>query len=135
MIGTMNTADRSIALIDAALRRRFHFVPFFPDAPPVEGLLRRWLQRYKPNMVELADWVDAANSQLGDRHAAIGPSHFMRDNLDDEWVERIWEFSILPYVAEHLFGEEERLDEFKLDALKARIATRSDDADAAADAS
>ena len=42
-IGTMNTADRSIALIDAAMRRRFHFVPFFPHEGMMKDLLRRWL--------------------------------------------------------------------------------------------
>ena len=129
MIGTMNTADRSIALIDAALRRRFHFVPFFPDRPPVAGLLRRWLARHKPGMEWVADRVDAANRKLDDRHAAIGPSHFMRENLDDEWVRLIWDHSILPYVAEHLFGEEERLDEFSLDRLAGQVAV-TEDADA-----
>jgi len=134
IIGTMNTADRSIALIDAALRRRFHFVPFFPDQPPVAGLLRRWLARHKPGLEWVADRVDAANALLGDRHAAIGPSHFMRGNLDEEWVERIWEFSILPYVAEHLFGEEERLDEFRLKALAGQSPATTDTDDATADA-
>jgi hypothetical protein len=81
----------------------------------------------------VADRVDAANRLLGDRHAAIGPSHFMRANLDDEWVERIWEFSILPYVAEHLFGEEERLDEFSLSSL-ARVSAPAADDDATPDA-
>ena len=77
-ICTMNTADRSIALMDAALRRRFYFAPFFPNEPPIEGLLRRWLDEHAPGMAEhVAGLVDRANELL-DRDAAIGPSYFMR---------------------------------------------------------
>lgn len=118
IIGTMNTADRSIALVDLALRRRFHFVPFFPHEPPVQGLLRRWLKRHKPELEWVADVVDRANEQLGNRHAAIGPSHFIDARLDEERVRMIWEHSILPYVAEQLFTEEERLHDFTLERLR-----------------
>ncbi len=118
IIGTMNTADRSIALVDLALRRRFHFIPFFPDAAPVQGLLRRWLQRHRKEMVWVADLVDRANELLENRHAAIGPSYFLDRDLDEEKLRLVWEHSILPYVAEQLFGEEGRLQGFTLDRLR-----------------
>jgi DNA polymerase III delta prime subunit len=118
VIATMNTADRSIAIVDGALRRRFYFVPFFPNEPPVEGLLARWLEANKRDLAWITGVVDSANALLKDRHAAIGPSHFMRDDLDETWVELIWKHSVLPYIAEQLFGEEERLDEFTLASLR-----------------
>ena len=117
IIGTMNTADRTIALVDLALRRRFSFVEFHPDRWPVQGLLRRWLDSNAPAMAWVADRVDSANEKLNDRHAAIGPSYFLKDGLNEDMVHRIWKHNVLPYIEEHLFGEYDRLSEFDLDAL------------------
>lgn len=118
IIGTMNTADRSIALVDAALRRRFYFVGFFPDEPPIQGLLQRWLEKNRSKMTWVADLVDLANKELGQRHMGIGPSYFMHEKLDDAWVEMIWEHSILPYIEEHFFGEPDQVKRFHLNQLK-----------------
>ena len=118
IIGTMNTSDRSIALVDLALRRRFHFVDFYPDVSPIEGLLRRWLRRHSPGMEWVAEVVERANYNLGDRHAAIGPSHFMKKELTEDAVRRIWKHSVLPHMEERLQGERDRLDEFGLDRLR-----------------
>ena len=118
LIGTMNTADRSIALIDAALRRRFHFVGFFPQEGTAIGkVLRRWLERHKPELSWIADAVAQANTHL-DRHGAIGPSHFMKENLDEAKTQLIWDHSIIPYIEEVFFGDEERVEEFRLEHLR-----------------
>ena len=117
IIGTMNTADRSIALVDLALRRRFYFVSFDPHESPVDRLLGRWLAEKVPDMEWVADAVARANDLLDSRHAAIGPSYFMKEGLDEEAVERIWKHSVMPYIEEHLFGEPDRLKDFELDAL------------------
>ena len=115
IIGTMNTADRSIALVDLALRRRFYFVEFHPDDEPIKGVLRRWIQLKIPGMERVADIVDRANQKLSDdRHAAIGPSYFMKADLNEASVERIWKHSVLPYIEERLFGQGDRLGEFDL---------------------
>lgn len=121
IIGTMNTADRSIAIVDLALRRRFYFFEFHPDKPPVQGLLRSWLDTNVEGMAWVADVVERANEKLSDRHAAIGPSYFMKEDLDEEMVEMIWEHNVLPYVEEQLFGESDQLDGFKLDLLRREI--------------
>lgn len=121
IIGTMNTADRSIALMDSALRRRFYFYPFFPDEEPISLLLRRWLETNKPEQSWLADVVEHVNEKLGDRHGAIGPSYFLRDDLDEDWIKTIWKHAILPYLAEQFFGEEDRLKDFHLDVVRAMV--------------
>ena len=118
----MNTADRSIALVDLALRRRFYFVEFHPDDEPVKGVLRRWIGENAPGMEWVADVVERANVLLQeDRHAAIGPSYFMKDGLDETAVERIWKHSVLSYIEERLFGEGDRLGQFDLNALRRAV--------------
>lgn len=122
IIGTMNTADRSIALVDLALRRRFHFVNFHPEEQPVKGLLCRWLKTNAPKMKWVADVVDQANKQLNDRYASIGPTYFMSKNgeLDDAKVELIWKHSVLPQIEERILGDRQHLDTFALTDLKTR---------------
>ena len=131
IIGTMNTADRSIALVDLALRRRFYFVEFHPDDKEVKGVLRKWLKaKGLDNMDWVANVMDEANRKLqDDRHAAIGPSYFMDDKLDDAAVERIWKHSVLPYIEELRFGREQAAEEFQLDKLRQAPDSSSDEGD------
>ncbi len=118
IIATMNTADRSIALVDTALRRRFHFLAFFPDTPPINSLLRRWLSDKQPGLVWVADAVDRANLALADRNTAIGPSHFLKERLTEDLVRLAWENSVLPFLEEHFFGDPDQLKAFDLDRLR-----------------
>jgi 5-methylcytosine-specific restriction protein B len=105
IIGTMNTADRSIALVDAAMRRRFAFKPLHPSEEPTNGVLRQWLvATERPTRV--ADLLDELNGQILDEDFKIGPSYFMRPAVfDDGGLERTWRTSILPLLEEHHYGE------------------------------
>ena len=69
--------------------------------------------------------MDRANEKLDDRHAAIGPSYFMKEGLDDRKVEMIWEHNVLPYIEERLFGESERLAEFDLNRVRSGVTTET----------
>ena len=130
ILGTMNTADRSIALVDAALRRRFHFHQFFPDRPPVEGTLNRYLSKHNPSLCWLTDVVDRANEKLADPNIAIGHSHFFRPDLYEELIGKIWKHSILPYVEDQFFDDPDRVAQFAIDALRSDDTANAEEDDA-----
>ncbi|MCC0094812.1 DUF4357 domain-containing protein [Streptomyces flavotricini] len=105
VIGTMNTADRSIALVDAAMRRRFAFVELSPRTEPTSGLLRRWLESQKKDS-EPAELLDALNARIDDPDFRIGPSYLMKKGVyRDGGLERTWRTKILPLLEEHHYGE------------------------------
>ncbi|MGY1637890.1 AAA family ATPase [Geodermatophilus sp. SYSU D00742] len=126
IIATMNTADRSIALVDTALRRRFHFVPFFPHLAPIDSLLRRWLADRQPDLRWVADVVDRANEKLADHHVAIGPSHFLKPRLTEELVRLTWESSVIPYLEEYFFADPDQVRQYGLDQLRAGASALKD---------
>ena len=105
IIGTMNTADRSIALVDAAMRRRFAFLPLHPSEAPTKDVLRRWLQTHDHD-TGVADLLDGLNSRIDDDDFKIGPSYFMREAVHhDGGLERAWRTAILPLLEEHHYGD------------------------------
>jgi 5-methylcytosine-specific restriction enzyme B len=116
-IATMNTADRSIALLDSALRRRFYFVDFRADEGPVAGVLRKHLQTTKSAMPWLADLVEHANKKIAAPEASLGPSHFF-EITDEAHLRRVWQYAVMPTLAEYFHGQPERLAELEFDALR-----------------
>lgn len=127
IIGTMNSADRSIGLLDSALRRRFYFVPFRADQPPISEVLPRYLRTAHPHLQWVSDIVSRANAKLDDPAVAIGPSHFIRDDLDDTWIERVWHHAVLPTLEDHFYGQEHRLADYQLDVLRSEVNAPDED--------
>lgn len=130
VIGTMNTADRSIALVDAALRRRFAFLPLHPAEEPTSGILRRWLAG-KSYDSWLADLHDELNFRITDNDFKIGPSYFMREKIatdrTDKSLELMWRTDILPLLEEHHFGDRnvDVVARYGLPALRKSLAVKA----------
>jgi 5-methylcytosine-specific restriction enzyme B len=123
IIGTMNTADRSIARVDTAMRRRFAFVELHPRIPPVRGLLSRWLAREGlPD--EPAVLLDELNGRLQDSDAAIGPSYLMRREIypREDGLDQVWQYDIMPLLEDLFYGQRDLPELYGLASLRKAIA-------------
>jgi 5-methylcytosine-specific restriction protein B len=129
IIGTMNTADRSIAMMDAAIRRRFAFIELHPQTEPVKGSLLRFLEARQLDTTP-ALLLDALNGAIDewDRDLMIGPSYFMKPAAQTPaGLRRIWKYELMPLLEEHYHGQLTRAqleERFGLDRLLERLAGR-----------
>src|SRR4028119_373032 len=82
IIGTMNTADRSIALVDNALRRRFAFIPIYPNYE----VLRQYHQREKTvfPVDTLTNILEDVNRAINNKHYELGISFFLTKTLAED---------------------------------------------------
>ena len=118
IIGMMNTADRSLAMIDYALRRRFSFFEIEPGFDSQgfisyqNGLNSETLDKLISKVKELNRKI-AADKSLG-RGFCIGHSYFCgRDVCTDEWLHSVVDYDILPMLSEYWFDDENEFQRWK----------------------
>jgi hypothetical protein len=103
ILGTMNTADRSIALLDIALRRRFTFIPVMPNPTLLEA---QHIQDV--DLPRLLRSLNERITRLLDQDHQIGHSYFINvTNLAD--LRFVWKHRILPLLQEYFYNDGERL--------------------------
>ena len=121
IIGTMNTADRSLAIIDYALRRRFAFITLKPHLEKVLGKEKaKWdAKGNSDRLIRLLNTVKKLNedivkdSTLGEGFC-IGHSYFMRDDkTPDEIAQQIVNYDLIPLIEEYWFDNVTKLKEEK----------------------
>lgn len=115
IIGMMNTADRSLAMIDYALRRRFSFFELEPGFE-TEGFIQYQHSLKNETFNDLLAKVIELNSEIASdrslgRGFCIGHSYFCgRDELScsDEWMQEVVDYDILPMLGEYWFDDQEK---------------------------
>ena len=119
LLGTMNTADRSVALVDHALRRRFAFISLQPDY----DLLRRYHEEEATGFpVEpLIDLLQQLNARIADPHYALGITYFLRPDLASQLPD-IWRTEVEPYLEEYFFDQPEQVNAFRWGRVAGRFA-------------
>ena len=118
IIGMMNTADRSLAMIDYALRRRFSFFDMEPGFDS-EGFRQYQASLNNETLNALVERVKdlnkeiAADKSLG-KGFCIGHSYFCgQDTCTDEWLDSIVNYDILPMLSEYWFDDTAKLQRWE----------------------
>lgn len=118
LIGTMNTADRSIALVDHALRRRFAFLKLLPNF----NILRRFHQQGSAEfrIEKLIDVLTELNRQIDDPNYEVGVSFFLTETLWADLAD-IWQMEIEPYLDEYFFDRPDVIKDFRWAEVHIRL--------------
>jgi 5-methylcytosine-specific restriction enzyme B len=116
LLGTMNTADRSIALVDQALRRRFAFIGLRPNYE----VLRHYHADTGFAVDGLVRVLQQVNSTVGDPNYALGPSFFLRSEVPEQ-LEDIWRLEVEPYLEEYFFDQPGKVEELRWDRVRSRL--------------
>jgi 5-methylcytosine-specific restriction protein B len=118
LIGTMNTADRSIALVDHALRRRFAFLELKPS---YETLQRFHAGNGNASVSDrLVTVLRRLNTDINDAHYEIGISFFMVPELAPTLPD-IWQMEIEPYLQEYFFDQKGSVEKYRWVNIEAEI--------------
>lgn len=117
LLGTMNTADRSIALLDLALRRRFSFVELMPD-PSLLGTVAG------VDLIQVLTILNERVTLLLDRDHQIGHSYFLglKDGNDLHFA---WDNRVVPLLEEYFYNDGERLYAVLGDGFLRKLDVRS----------
>ncbi|MFS0864926.1 AAA family ATPase [Fredinandcohnia sp. 179-A 10B2 NHS] len=121
VIATMNTADRSLAMVDYALRRRFAFIDLIPgfhtdafeENLRMKGISQGFIDRIRTFMDEVNKEIKTDTVNLG-KGFEIGHSYFCPDlEIEDEqsWYERVVRLEVKPLLSEYWFDQEEKVDD------------------------
>jgi 5-methylcytosine-specific restriction protein B len=111
VIGTMNTADRSIRSLDAALRRRFDIFEC-PPAPDVLGAFYQVQPNSVADLVEGFRRLNDALTQRLDRHHTVGHAFFMLEEMTHQRLLSIWKYKVFPLIEEYFFDQPDVLTDF-----------------------
>jgi 5-methylcytosine-specific restriction endonuclease McrBC GTP-binding regulatory subunit McrB len=111
VIGTMNTADRSLALMDTALRRRFEFIEMMPDPSLLTDDNDNEIMVGKINIPEMLETMNQRIEVLYDREHTLGHAFFMSliDNPTIENLAGIFRNKIIPLLQEYFFEDWEKI--------------------------
>lgn len=114
IIGTMNLADRSLAMIDYALRRRFRFISLEPDY----DLIGRYNKNSEIDVKTIIDNIKEMNNIVSSNHSLgkdfeIGHSYFLGALNNHESLLKVWQYEIEPLLMEYYFDKKDEVKNLK----------------------
>ena len=111
ILGTMNTADRSIAMLDTALRRRFQFIEMKSKPERLNSITKDKYGKDLENSIDLRKMLETINERievLYDREHTIGHAYFINVNTFDE-LKDVFQYKIIPLLQEYFYDDYEKI--------------------------